>query len=315
MKNFLVTTAAAVAAALPAHALDVPERINPDEPHMRRQVYNPAGRTHLVLTMGRSAILTFGQDEQVKRVMFGTEGLMSGPKPQDVQGGGGQGATIGNNLPLWGDAVGVTTLQVITHRPGHPDRPYQFTAEVRQLPATCAGGLDTRRCSEDPDAVFGLTFVYPEDERQRRATAAAEARQNNAVRSRAVREQRETQTARDRLAVDFRCLNELYEAQGSASIVPDKTCDDGQATGFLFRGNRPVPAVFLIGADGKEQSVRPAMHGDWMVVPALRGEMRLRLGGAVLAVWNRRLDAIGRNPGTGTSSPDVIREVVEARSQ
>lgn len=313
MRRAILAATALPPLAFPAAALDRPTPIDPTEPHMRRLVYNPAGRTHLVLTIGRSAVVTFGPDEQIKRYVFGTEGIMTGPKPAEAQGGGGQQQGIGNNLPLWGDQVGVTTLQVITHRPGQTDRVYQFAAEVRQMPPTCAGGLDTRGCKEDPDAVFGLVFVYPEDEKQRRAADAAEARQAAAVRGRAVRERRDEQTARDRLAVDFHCTNYLYEAQGTAAITPDTACDNGQETAFLFRGNRPVPAIFLIGESGKEQSVRPTMRGDWAVVPSLRAEMRLRLGAAVLTVWNRRYEPVGRNPGTGTSSPDVVREVVGAQ--
>ena len=44
MRRIPMTAAALLAAAFPVHALDVPERINPNEPHMRRQTYNPAGR-------------------------------------------------------------------------------------------------------------------------------------------------------------------------------------------------------------------------------------------------------------------------------
>ncbi|MFC7694210.1 hypothetical protein ACFQY5_37600 [Paeniroseomonas aquatica] len=37
--------------------------------------------------------------------------------------------------------------------------------------------------------------------------------------------------------------------------------------------------------------------------------LRLRDGEAVLCIINQGFDATGRNPGTGTTDPDVVREL------
>lgn len=310
----LAGSAWAALSAAPARALDDPKPIDPAEPGMRRQVYNPHGRTRLVGTVGRSVVVTFADDETIKRVVFGTDSIMSPPKPQEAQAGGGAQAALGNNLPLWADAVGVTSLQVITQRPAAPDRVYQFRVEVRQTPATCGGGLDTRGCEDDADAVYGLAFAYPDDERARKAAEAAEARRAGAERAAAARERREKATAVARLSTDFTCVNGRYEGEGDRSIAPDDACDDGQAIGLLFKGNRQVPTVLLVGPGPKdEQAIRPTMRGDWLIVPALRERIRLRLGERqVVDVVNKAYNREGHSPGTGTGSPDVVREVVQA---
>ena len=297
---------------LPAAALDEPQPVDPAEPQMREQVYHPAGRTLLVGTVGRATVLTFAPDEQVKRVVLGAEAFWEPPNAQALAQ-----SPLNHVLPLWAVAPGRTTLQVVTARPGAPDRVYQFAAEVRLLPRQC--GPDGRtECADDPAATYGLTFRYPEDEHARREAAAAEARRQAAERAAARRAWREAAATRDRLAVDFACRNWMFEARGSRAMAPDETCDDGQHTGFRYLGHRPVPSVFTVDAAGAEQAVTavarpaptPGLRGIWWVVPGVHRELRLRLpGGAVLAVYNRNLDPVGRLPATGTTHPDVVREL------
>ena len=297
MRALLLAGAAALALSGPARALDVPQPFDPADPQMRRQEYRPAGRTLLPMTAGSSAVLTFGPGEQIKRVVMGTDGILSAPKAEEVQA-----SPLGNNLPLWAEKAGQTTLQVVTARgSGQPDRVYQFLAKVTAT-------------ADDPNSLAGLIFSYPEDERAKRAADAAEARRAAQERAEAWRNRREHQTAVARLQQDFSCLNGLYQARGDRSIAPDDACDDGQQIGLLFRGQRQLPSVFLIEADGKERSVRVTTRGDWLIVPAMREKLVLRLGGSVLELRNDAFDARGRDPATGTTSPDVIREVVQARA-
>lgn len=300
MKALLLAGAAILALAGPARALDVPTPYDPADPQVRRQEYRATARTRLPLTVGTSAVLTLGAGEDILRVVMGVEGIVSLPKRDQAQN-----APLGNNLPLWVEKAGRTTLQVITSRgEGQPDRTYHFLVEAKGAPAE----------GDDPDSLTALIFTYPEDERARRAaqaTQTAEARQAARERAQAARER---QTAVARLQQDFRCTNGLYLGRGDASIAPDDACDDGQQMALLFRGNRPLPAVFVVEADGKERSVRPTTRGDWLIVPMLRERLVLRHGESVAEVRNDAFDPRGRDTNTGTSSPDVVREVVQARS-
>ena len=56
----------------------------------------------------------------------------------------------------------------------------------------------------------------------------------------------------------------------------------------------------MIGADVGNRGLKTAIATG---VAVLIG------GGAVLAVYNRAYDPVGRDPGTGTTHPDVVREL------
>jgi type IV secretory pathway VirB9-like protein len=315
MRALLLSAVAVSALAASARALDTPQPISAGEPHMRSQVYDPAGRTELIGSPGRATIITFDHREEIKRVVTGTEGIWNVPDREELQN-----APLNNILPLWADKPGRTTIQVVTARPGLPDRVYQLAAEVRP-PLKACGASRQDECPDDPNAIYGLTFVYPEDEKARREAAAAEARREAAVWAATARGAREAAVARARLAVDFACRNWMFEAKGDPAMAPDETCDNGQQTAFRYLGGREVPSVFTLDASGKEQAVqaaaRPAnevgLRGIWWIVPGVHRVLHLRLpGGGVLYVFNRNYDPVGTGTGTGTTSPDVIREVVQA---
>ena len=318
MKRAILAAAASLPLAFPAAALDRPAPIEPGEPHMRRQVYNPYGRTLVVGNPTRSTVIVFAPDENIKRVVQGDEKIWSMPTPEEVQQ-----SPLGNILPLWANTPGRTTLQVITQKPGHPDRPYQFSAVVRSIPPVCdkdgrpaADGI--HMCDDDPEAIYGLVFAYPDDERRRQTAQTAETRAQAQTRRAAEREQRDRATAVARLQTDFICVNGLYDGipmkNGDRSLAPDDVCDDGQSIGLLYKGARPVPSVFLVDPDGTNpRSIRTTQRGDWVVVPVLRERIRLMVNDrSALDVVNRAFNPHGHSPGTGTGSPDVVREVVQA---
>lgn len=95
-------------------------------------------------------------------------------------------------------------------------------------------------------------------------------------------------------------------------IAPTEVSDNGQVTTFRFPGNTPVPSFFIVTPDGTERSVNAAADGDLVVVPMTAREFRLRSGDQVVCLKNERYDAIGKNYGTGTTSPDVIRQIRRA---
>lgn len=325
--------ASPAAAAVPAKPRDpnLP-MADLEDRNMRSQEYRAGVRTQLVVPVGRSSMLTFGGNEQIIHVVIGDGGkTVSGPGG-GAQGGQGGGATqpLRNNLPLWGEAPGITTLQVITQVAGgaEQDRVYQFAVQTRLLPPEC---VTEPTCGDaDKDFTYGLIFRYPEDERRKREAAAAAARQ--AARDRAAaaapareeaRRLRVREVAVARLAVDYfgageRCRNWLYEGEANEAglaFVPEKVADNGQETAFLYSGDRPLPAFFTLNPDGTEAPIFPIMKGQGVaVLPTTAKEIHLRAGNAVVHIYNRNPE-FGRNcdPGTGTTSPDVIRVVRRPR--
>ena len=96
---------------------------------------------------------------------------------------------------------------------------------------------------------------------------------------------------------------------GADDIVPSLVFDDGRFTYFQFPGNREVPSIFVISADGEEGRVNYHMDGDLAVVQRMSRRFVLRLGKAVIGVWNDAFDAEGVPPRAGTTSEQLRRTV------
>ncbi len=317
--RFIYALIASTALSSIAYADPNVPTVRPEDGNMRVQNYSPFVRTRIVGTISRTTMITFGPTESVVRIVFGDGGATwDGPDPAEVKE-----TPLNNNIPLYPKKAGYTTLHIVTAIPGKPDRAYQFAVEARDLPAECKAnpvGCD------DPDATYGLTFRYPQDEvetKEAERRAQQERWRADAPVRAARRERVQNIAMRERLEVDFfnggGYRNWRYEAQANESgrrfLVPDAVTDNGQETAFRFMGNRSVPAFFVMSADGKEQSIQPTMRGDIAVLPQVAEEWHLRLGDAVIYVFNRAYSASGYAPMTGTTSPDVVRTLRQARSE
>lgn len=285
----------------PAMALSVPPPGAAD-PHIRTVPYDQMNRTVLIGEIGRETTITFGADERIGRVVFGQPDaeLWNGPDPKDVKD-----QALQNNLPLWPMKVGSTNMQVTTDLPDGSQRIYQFA-----LYAKVAGSDGT----DDPDATFGLIFTYPQVVKQE-AIAAWKSRKEAA----------EKTSAKARLAVDvfYGERNWRYVSRPNSVWVENnwpkpEVSDNGQLTAFLFQGNVPEPAIYIVdiptcGPGGHERLAPFANQNGLDVVQTTAQHFRLRLGDAVMEVCNLNFDPIGQNPGTGTTTPDVVRQVIRTQ--
>lgn len=100
----------------------------------------------------------------------------------------------------------------------------------------------------------------------------------------------------------------LESNRRGADIKPAAVFDDGRFTYFQFPGNRELPTIFVIGADGLEARTNYSMEGDYMVVQRLGRKFVLRLGKSVVSVWNERFDPVGETPSDGVTVPGLTRE-------
>lgn len=96
---------------------------------------------------------------------------------------------------------------------------------------------------------------------------------------------------------------------GAEEIVPALVFDDGRFTYFQFPGNREVPSIFYLSRDGEEGRVNYHMEGDLAVVERMSRRFVLRLGQAVVGIWNDRYDLDGQPTVTGTTSGRVVRGI------
>ena len=167
---------------------------------------------------------------------------------------------------------------------------------------------------DDPDVVFGLIFTYPQQAKQQ-AIEAWKARKADA----------DAAKAKARLAVDlfYGQRNWSYVARPNevwvASAWPKpEVSDNGQLTAFLFQGNVVEPAIYIVdtpacGPGGHERLASFANQNGLKVIQTTAQHFRLRIGDAVMEVCNRNYDPVGQNPGTGTTTPNVVREVVTSK--
>ncbi len=98
----------------------------------------------------------------------------------------------------------------------------------------------------------------------------------------------------------------------SQAIAPTAAYDDGRFTYLTFPNNREFPAIFHV-ADGKEESIvnyhiDPEIP-DVMVVHRVAREYALRLGNAVVGIYNESYDPDGIPAHNGTSVPGVKRTI------
>ena len=271
---------ASCALASPALAVQDP-RAGRYDARVRTVAYNPMNVVRLIGGTFASTEIVFAPSETITQVAIGdADGWLAAP--------------TGNMLFLKPTEVRApTNAQVVTKRADGSFRSYQFELVAH------AGTAD----HPAEGAQFAVNFVYPDDARQ----SAEAAREKEAATA-------DERTAQARLAVDFFYgpRNWRYTAQGSTAIQPLSVSDNGRLTAFRFPGNQTLPTIYTVAADGQETIVPYTMRDDLAVVSTTAREFRLRYGSDVLRIFNLGFDPIGVNPGTGTTTPDIVRSVREA---
>lgn len=105
------------------------------------------------------------------------------------------------------------------------------------------------------------------------------------------------------------------DPEGCPLLAPQYVFDDGNRTTMVFAPHSVLPEIYAINQDGKEAVMttinETTATGLEVVIPNVYRQMRLRRGGKVCAFRNNAFDPVGAQPGggTGTVSPDVVRQV------
>jgi type IV secretion system protein VirB9 len=242
--------------------------------------YNPMNVVRIIGSPTNSTQITFGPGEDITQVAIGdADAWLAQP--------------TGNMLFIKPTEVRHSTnAQVVTRRLDGSYRSYQL-----RLIATRPGE------NGESTAMFAVNFTHPGDERAARAARDAQAA--------AIAME---QSAQARLAVAWAegPRNWRYVAQGSTMIEPIEVSDNGRQTVFRFPGNMRLPTIYTSSPDETETIVPYTMNGDLAVVQTTAREFTLRDGQEVLRIINQGFDLVGRNPGTGTGTPDLTRTVRSA---
>jgi len=98
---------------------------------------------------------------------------------------------------------------------------------------------------------------------------------------------------------------------GAEDIAPSLVFDDGRFTYFQFAASRELPTIFVISAAGEEARIN--FHIDehdpgMVVVERLGHRFVLRLGSAVVGIWNEAFDIRGRRPVDNSTVDGMVRD-------
>jgi type IV secretion system protein VirB9 len=284
MKVLLALLLACCAATGPALAAEEPAASR-DDGRMRIVPYQPDNVVDLVASVGSSLALQFDDKETVADIW------VSDSSKTDIR------MTAAGNVAIVKPAVALPAepMFVRTQRADGGIRLYTFQLEVK--PADDPG--------PNTDTMYRVRFTYPEDVEAAHAAAA-----------RVAAAARATRIAARHLADPSQAgpSNYRYVAQGDRNLVPVEMWDDGLSTYIRYAGNQRIPSVYVIDPDGEEALTNYSVEGSLITIHQTALRFRLRDGDTVLCIWNRGWNPAGSNPGTGTTKPDVMRELRDGRS-
>jgi P-type conjugative transfer protein VirB9 len=113
---------------------------------------------------------------------------------------------------------------------------------------------------------------------------------------------------------DFARRNKNYSMQvigNSQSIAPKEVFDDGRFTYFKFPNAQSVPSVFMLDESGEEAVVNTYWEKgtDFLVAPRIVQQFILRRNKETVGIWNDSFDKDGVSTPTGTTIPELKREI------
>lgn len=306
MRSLIALLLASSALATVADAK--PAAVKPDN-DIRVVSYSPTQRTEIIGVVGQPTVVTFPVGEQVYRVVQTgnpeADGSLADAGWQGPAGADIKDTPLGNNLPLWPAREGTSTMTVITKTKDGTQKVYPFR-------------LIAKAADDGGDPVYNLIFRggttptgHPEEHRAQAVKAAAEERRERAA------------AELDQAAAEAHLRTDSFNGAGGCHyvakgpypnpIIPRCPLSNGQWTIMRFAGLSKKPAVYVVSNDGSERLARQHASGDFVVVEEIAPHFRLRLGPDVLDILDQAFNPAGNDPGTGTLSPDVRRDVTQAR--
>ena len=285
---------------------------------IRTETYSPQSQTSLVIQQGRVTNITFNVMERIKRIVA----VEPGPISTLGKDSSNQEPLV-NNLPIFGRSSGTTNMVVITLSPDGMERSYLFTimwcrhhrtaATILRQPS--ASPSNTRRikrhrwCRHTLSTTGGGDIMAAETGCQGQGDRRGKTELGRVLRT------AEPEISRARHVSRYcpgRC-----ERQRQAYRIP-LSGKPGLSRDLVVQDAKPgIPDVCTTGHatdnEAPEQTVQATVNGDLIVVQRTAAHFRLREGRDVIEIYNCGYDPVGQNPGTGTSSPDVVRRVITAR--
>jgi type IV secretion system protein VirB9 len=271
-KNLLMPLVILMGSSLSARAEELPRQVRQDQ-RVREVEYDPSQVTLVATQRLISTQVEFSPDETIVTAGIGN------PSYNMV-------AKLNYLFVKPTELHPPTNVNVVTQLPNGRRRSYQLvfgltpSSDRRELP------------------FFLVRFKYSADVQARRAAEAS-------VRA-------DLQRGRDAdqvLARDATIAprNYAYAIQGETDFEPGEVYDNGKVTTFRFKGATELPAIYLGLDDGRDELVPKSVDGELVTVHAVAKKFVLRRGDLVTCVFNERFVPEGVEPGTKTTSLNVVR--------
>ena len=254
------------------------------DPRIKSVVYNPLDVVELDAVVGLSTHIVVAPDETYVTHVFGNEGAWTFTHKD-------------NNFFLRPMAeLSDTNLTIVTNKRTY----YVLLRYVGSNTVRDKNGQVKELFIKTPwtmrQATVGLLYKYPFEDMQ-----AA----NKKL------EERRIQEALNGKNNNPHNLNyQMSDEPEFRSLQPINVYDNYRFTYFVFPENAELPALFVIGSDGKESVVNADVEGknnNILVAPMTAKGWRIRYGEKVVGVVNNGFNpSIGANP-SGTASPAVRR--------
>lgn len=142
---------------------------------------------------------------------------------------------------------------------------------------------------------YMVRFTYPGDEAAKLAAKTEQEKVNQLLKA----------------ELEGKPINRNYWWDGSESLRPLETWDNGTFTYFRFAPGREFPSIFVMNEEDPELESTINLHveGDTLVVHKRAQRFVLRLGNKATGVWNKSYTPIGVDLPGKTISPVIERQV------
>ncbi|MDR0576122.1 MAG: P-type conjugative transfer protein VirB9 [Candidatus Accumulibacter sp.] len=267
-------------------ALDLPRKSSYD-PHIQYVDYNEDDVVQINAYPGIATQIVLANNEEILDIASGFSA-------------GWEFSNRRNHLYLKPKSVRLADNAMMEPQSGKWDTNLIVTTNLRVYAFHLVLPRSDGKFSANPKIAFRVAFRYPADDAAKAKAAA------------------EKQAARDRMEQTPPPRNWSYSMQvgeNSDEIAPTMAYDDGRFTYLRFPGNREFPAVFVVAPDKTESIVNTHIDPrarDVLVIHRVAREFVLRLGQAVVGVYNDAFDPIGIPADGGTSVPGVKRSVKQS---
>jgi type IV secretory pathway VirB9-like protein len=279
-----------------------------DDTEVRICKYSPTQRYEINGVVGFPVNIRFDPGETIKRPAFGYTGVDDKGKPTPTWRGpldpDKEEKRFVNNLPIWPFKDGKSSLVVITQMQDGSERMYLFN-------------LNARTVDQPGDTTSAVIFEYPGDAADRAAKEVAEKKKAAVLAWQAKQSKVSEDAAIARLKTDvfYGPQNPEYRAFGDPKykyLSPSQITDNGQLTTMTWPENLETPTVTILNKVTGEERIPAISHqGRLLVITGTSEWFRLRLGPkAVIDVQNLKWSPERPDPQTGTTSTDVVRQVM-----